>query len=80
MSEEVFHLGNEFLSSLIEIWRRKCSDKPKSEIIKFIRLQISIHHPYQRKNILQIYDDIWMVEQRFSKEFYFEFFYLEKSS
>lgn len=23
---------------------------------------MSIHHPYQRKNILEIYDDIWMVD------------------
>jgi hypothetical protein len=29
MPDEVFHLGNELLPSLIDIWRRKCSDKPK---------------------------------------------------
>jgi hypothetical protein len=29
MPDDVFQLGYELLSSLIEIWRRKCSDKPK---------------------------------------------------
>ncbi len=29
MSDEIFHSGNELLPSLIDIWRRKCSDKPK---------------------------------------------------
>ncbi|CAF0715627.1 unnamed protein product [Adineta steineri] len=64
MPEDIFQLGYEFLSSLLEIWRRKCSDKPKTEIIKFCRLQISIHHPYHRRNILQTYDDIWMKNLR----------------
>ena len=29
MPDEIFHLANELLPSLIDIWRRKCSDKPK---------------------------------------------------
>ncbi|CAF3430961.1 unnamed protein product, partial [Rotaria sp. Silwood2] len=64
MPDEVYHLGNELLPSLIDIWRRKCSDKPKTEIIKFIRLQMSLHHPYHRKSILEICDDIWMKNLR----------------
>ncbi|CAF5092739.1 unnamed protein product, partial [Rotaria sp. Silwood1] len=64
MPDEVYHLANELLPSLIDIWRRKCSDKPKTEIIKFIRLQISLHHPYHRKSILEICDEIWMKNLR----------------
>ncbi|CAF0938650.1 unnamed protein product [Adineta ricciae] len=59
MPDEIFRLGYELLPSILDIWRRKCSDKPKSEIIKFCRLQLSIHHPEQRKNTLEVYDDIW---------------------
>jgi len=29
MPDEIFQLGNKLLPSLIDIWRRKCSDKPK---------------------------------------------------
>ncbi len=29
MPDEIFHLSNQLLPSLIDIWRRKCSDKPK---------------------------------------------------
>jgi hypothetical protein len=29
MPDEIFHLGNRILPTLIDIWRRKCSDKPK---------------------------------------------------
>mgnify|MGYP006892795922 CR=1 FL=1 len=38
MSNETFQLGNELLASLIEIWRRKCSEKPKVTpfILRFI--------------------------------------------
>jgi hypothetical protein len=32
MPDEIFHFGYELLSSLIEIWRKKCSDKPKVKI------------------------------------------------
>ena len=29
MPDEIYNMGNEFLSILIDIWRRKCSDKSK---------------------------------------------------
>ena len=29
MPDEIYNMGNEFLSILIDIWRRKCNDKPK---------------------------------------------------
>jgi hypothetical protein len=44
MPDEIFRLGNELLPSLIDIWRRKCSDKPKvknnSERKYFVLLEI----------------------------------------
>ncbi|UJR28997.1 hypothetical protein I4U23_010215 [Adineta vaga] len=64
LPDEVFRLGYEFLPSILDIWRRKCSDKPKTEIIKFCRLQLSIHHPCHRKYTLETYDDIWMKNLR----------------
>ncbi|CAF1500441.1 unnamed protein product, partial [Rotaria magnacalcarata] len=64
MPDEVYHLGNELLPSLIDIWRRKCSDKPKTEIIKFSRLQMSIHHPNHRQCITEVSDDIWIKNLR----------------
>lgn len=39
MSDEVFQLGNNLLPSLIDIWRRKCSDKPK---VKFTKISFFI--------------------------------------
>lgn len=36
MSDEIFQLGNQLLSSLIDIWRRKCSDKSKVKTLNKI--------------------------------------------
>jgi hypothetical protein len=32
---------------------------------------MSIHHPYQRKNTLEVYDDIWMVKFYLTKKILF---------
>jgi hypothetical protein len=36
MPDEVFHLSNQLLPSLIDIWRRKCSDKPKVKSLNLV--------------------------------------------
>jgi hypothetical protein len=36
---------------------------------------MSIHHPYQRKNTLEVYDDIWMVKFQFKKKIFSAIFF-----
>ena len=38
----------------------------QTEIIKFSQLQMSIHHPSQRRDIFEVYDELWLVENLIS--------------
>jgi ribosomal protein L23 len=54
MPDEVFHLGNQLLPSLIDIWRRKCSDKPK---VRFKKQKYLIHFKFNfRQKLLNFVD------------------------
>ena len=41
----------------------RCPNVFQTEILKFCRLQMSIHHPYHRTNPLATADDTWMVTE-----------------
>jgi hypothetical protein len=48
MPDEIFHLSNQLLPSLIDIWRRKCSDKPKV-IFKIKKYLINFKFNFRQK-------------------------------
>lgn len=52
----------------------------QTEIIKFSQLQMSIHHPAQRKDIFEVYDEIWLVDSRIIFIIKMINFFSEKSS
>lgn len=55
MPDEIFHLGNELLPSLIDIWRRKCSEKPKVKIFKKKKMKNESKF-YFRQKLLNLVD------------------------